>query len=77
MADPIAPGVLGTGMAQNAANLERFRPAYMQMAEQAMTNGQEPPPFEAWANQMAAQSQPQPQDRRGMLASLIGALKGK
>ena len=69
----LGTGQLGAGLAQNAAILEKYRPAYMKVAEDAAMNGQEPPPFVEWA---AAQHAAQPQDRRGMLQSLFSKISG-
>jgi len=64
-------------LAQNAAILEKYRPAYMKMAIDAQMNGEEAPPFVEWAaQQQAAEPQPQPQDRRGMLQSLFNKIGG-
>ena len=45
----VSPGPLGTGMGQNAANLQQLYPIYQQQAMQAQMNGQAFPPFEQWA----------------------------
>lgn len=70
----LGQGQLGTGLAQNAAILEQYRPAYLKMAEEAMLQGQEAPPFEQWAAQQQATQQPQ--SRRGMLESLFSKVGG-
>lgn len=75
MQGSLGEGQLGSGLAQNAAILNQFRQPYMQMAQQMMEQGQEPPPFEQWASQQAQAQQPAPQDRRGMLSQLIGQLR--
>lgn len=69
----LGQGVLGSGLAQNAAILEKYRPAYMKMAEQMQVTGETPPPFEEWA---AAQHANSPQDRRGLLQSLFNRVSG-
>lgn len=71
----LGQGAMGSGLAQNAAILEQYRPAYLKVAEQAMINGQEAPPFEQWAAQQHA-TQPQPPTRRGMLESLFAKVRG-
>jgi len=71
----LGQGAMGSGLAQNAAILEQYRPAYMKAAEQAMLQGQEAPPFEQWAAAQHAATQ-QPQDRRGMLESLFSKVRG-
>jgi hypothetical protein len=71
-------GALGSGLANNAAMLTKFREPYMRMATQLAMDGQEPPPFEQWVQtQMPQQQAPQPpMDRRSMLESLVGAVRG-
>lgn len=69
MAD-LQPSVLGSGLAANAAMLEKYRMPYLRAAQDAVTNGQPFPPFEQWAAQQAQlsqQSQPQ-----GAMASIRG-----
>jgi len=74
---PMGQGPLGSGMANNAMMLTKFREPYMQMATQMAMDGQEPPPFEQWVQSQTQQPQEQaPQDRRGMLTRLISSLKG-
>ena len=70
----LGQGNLGAGLAQNAAILEQYRPAYIKMAEQAQMQGQEAPDFTQWAAQQHAASQPQ--DRRGLLQALFSKIKG-
>jgi len=69
----LGEGVLGSGLAQNAAILEKYRPAYMKMAEEMQVSGETPPPFEEWA---ASQHANQSQDRRSMLQSLFNKVSG-
>jgi len=71
-------GPMGSGMANNAMMLTKFREPYMQMATKMAMEGQEPPPFEQWVQgQMSQQAQPSaPEGRRGMLTRLISSLKG-
>jgi hypothetical protein len=71
-------GPLGSGLANNAAMLTKFREPYMRMATQMAMDGQEPPPFQQWVQtQMPQQQAPQaPMDRRSMLESLVGAVRG-
>lgn len=69
----LGQGALGTGLAQNAAILEQYRPAYNQMAQQMMEQGQAAPDFVQWASQQHA-TQPQPPTRRGMLETLFSKL---
>lgn len=70
----LGSGELGSGLAQNAMILEQFRPAYLKMAEQALTEGQEPPPFEQWAAQQHAQSQT---PRRSLIQALMSRISGQ
>ena len=53
------PGPLGTGMAQNAANLQRLYPIYQQQAMQAQMQGQPFPSFEQWVQQQGYNVVPQ------------------
>jgi len=69
-------GPMGSGLANNAMMLTKFREPYMQMATQMAMEGQEPPPFEQWVQSQATQQEAQPQDRRGMLQMLISKLHG-
>jgi len=64
----LGTGVLGKGLAENAAILEQYRPAYNKMAEDLMTQGQQPPEFVQWAAQQhATQATP----RRSLLQALF------
>lgn len=69
----LGSGQLGSGLAQNAAILEQYRPAYNKLAQQLMEQGQAAPDFVEWASQQYA-TQPQPPTRRGMLETLFSKL---
>lgn len=69
----LGQGALGTGLAENASILEQYRPAYNQLAQQLMEQGQAAPDFVQWASQQHA-TQPQPPTRRGMLETLFSKI---
>jgi hypothetical protein len=77
----LGQGPLGSGLADNAMMLTKFREPYMKMATQMAMDGQEPPPFVDWVkSQMPQPAQQQapaaPEGRRGMLTRMINSLKG-
>lgn len=70
----LGQGQLGAGLAQNAAILEQYRPAYNQMASHLMEQGQAAPNFTEWAAAQHAATQAQQPTRRGMLENLFSKL---
>ena len=52
MKEQLARALLGSGMAGQSADKMQAMPAYRQYAEEMMSQGQQPMPFEQWMMQM-------------------------
>lgn len=59
MKEMLARALLGNGMAGQGADTLQAEPAYKQYAEQAMSQGEQPIPFEQWMQQFMGQGQMQ------------------
>jgi len=58
MNEQLARALLGSGMAGQGADTMQAMPAYQQYAQETMSQGQQPVPFEQWVQQFMGGGMP-------------------